>query len=652
MPYSVQSNLWTFFEQMIANELTHDSPKAEQPSWIVTPLLPHQKASLAAAARLETAKSSGIESGEKTFFTNYGILGDRVGSGKSLIALSLLQNPPPAASYCEFLTRGTIGLLQQRTQLLTPITNIRLQPVKAALFIVPHAVFEQWEAYVGRDAPTLAVRFIKRKNDATADDLFGALQTLDAVFVSSTMFPTFKAYQQTYRILWSRIFVDEADSIHFSNTKDELHARFYWFISASALPLFFSGGAHLNLATYPPLPETPRHVQERVATLCQNTTLVVNPLRHMNLVSHLCSAGREMLYSSNPLHAESTRVLIRCNDAFLRESFAPPVTRHTEIVCATPPNINVLNSFVSPDMLERLNAGDLSGALTLVGMSPSSTTEITEAVTSHMKTELANAERMYEFKQSITYSSEAQKQKALEACQQKIASIRSRISAIEDRLARPAEQNCPICYCDVSGAAVTPCCNQVFCFSCLCESLRRVSACPLCRERISDLKTVRVVAAAEAPQVAENSVVLANDLSGAALTTTVKKPCNKTDAFLEFVSTHKDAKILLFSSYDASFAAAAARLEAAGIHTATVSGSGVRIQRLLREFAEGKYTVLFLNAKNMGAGLNIDAASHIFLYHKMSAELEGQIVGRAARLGRKAPLDVVHLVHENERTRA
>ena len=29
-------------------------------------------------------------------------------------------------------------------------------------------------------------------------------------------------------------------------------------------------------------------------------------------------------------------------------------------------------------------------------------------------------------------------------------------------------------------------------------------------------------------------------------------------------------------------------------------------------------------------------------------ELEKQIIGRAVRLGRKAPLEVVHLLHENE----
>ena len=57
---------------------------------------------------------------------------------------------------------------------------------------------------------------------------------------------------------------------------------------------------------------------------------------------------------------------------------------------------------------------------------------------------------------------------------------------------------------------------------------------------------------------------------------------------------------------------------------------------------------MFLNARNMGAGLNIDSATHVVLFHRMSSELEKQIIGRAMRLGRTAPLEVVHLLHENE----
>jgi SNF2 family DNA or RNA helicase len=91
-------------------------------------------------------------------------------------------------------------------------------------------------------------------------------------------------------------------------------------------------------------------------------------------------------------------------------------------------------------------------------------------------------------------------------------------------------------------------------------------------------------------------------------------------------------------------------LETDGISHATLQGSQARIAKLIREFEAGKYRVLFLNARNMGAGLNITPATHVVLYHRMSAETQNQIIGRAMRMGRVAPLTVVHLLHGNEMT--
>jgi SNF2 family DNA or RNA helicase len=230
------------------------------------------------------------------------------------------------------------------------------------------------------------------------------------------------------------------------------------------------------------------------------------------------------------------------------------------------------------------------------------------------------------------------KAKALEACTQKIASIESRISAIQERISKANAQNCPICYNDISGAAVVPCCQQVFCFSCLCQSLQRAASCPLCRTRIENIKDVHVLHTTGMP---ENSVILTPDMPKPELLT-------KRDTLLKFVNEHKDARILMFSSYDASFGALEDLLRRTDISFATLSGSQARINKLLKDFKDGKYTLLFLNARNMGAGLNIDCATHVILYHKMNAELQNQIVGRAVRLGRSADLTVVHLLHENE----
>jgi SNF2 family DNA or RNA helicase len=124
---------------------------------------------------------------------------------------------------------------------------------------------------------------------------------------------------------------------------------------------------------------------------------------------------------------------------------------------------------------------------------------------------------------------------------------------------------------------------------------------------------------------------------------------NKKEAFLSFLKANPDAKVLMFSGYDATFSGMEEKLVEANIKFANVNGSSARITKMIKDFKAGKYNTLFLNARNMGAGLNIECATHVVLFHRMSSDLEAQIIGRAMRLGRSTPLEVVHLLHENER---
>jgi hypothetical protein len=640
---------WAFFEAIYSQELAETSPRAETPDWIRTPLLPHQQACVAAALNLERAKTHGIdvdpiagESNGGRLFSSHGILADTVGSGKSLIALSLIRAPPPPPTYTEFSVRSgglgdgrEVGLLRQRSQLVQNITGITLQQVNACLFIIPHPLMSQWEGYVESDT-NLRTKFIKKKNDACADDFMTTINNYDAIFVSSTMFPTLRIAHQIHSILWKRVFIDEADSISISTSSDEINGLFYWFISASWMNLVFSGGAYYNIySSFSPFEDTPPNVVERVKKLLLNGTHISLPgVRYQNIVRRMCGSGsRDGMYSLSPVHYQSSRLIIHASQRFIEQSFITPTITHTNIMCLTPHNIHVLNNHISADMLERLNAGDVHGALELLGMTARSESEITDVVTENLQKDLVNARRTLEYKQSLEYSSDALKQKAITACQHKIASIESRITAIQERIVHAAQQTCPICYCDISNTAVVPCCQQVFCFACICNSLQRSPMCPLCRTRIESIKDIKVVGQLMPPIAAPEPVA---------------PLLSKKDAFLKFISENRSARILMFSSYDASFGRVEDEMKRKGITYATLNGSQARITKILKDFKSGKYNVLFLNARNMGAGLNIDCASHVVLYHKMNAELEGQIVGRAVRLGRTANLEVIHLLHENE----
>lgn len=640
--------LWNFFETLFSHELKESHPRTDTPEWIKTPMLPHQQAALSAALTLERAKQDGMDvsgvAGDALggrFFTSHGILGDRVGSGKSLTALALVKQPAPSSSYTEFVQRDFIlndgydvGFLRTRSQLTTS-SGTTLRPVSTCLFIVPHALISQWESYIKNDTD-LRAYFVKKRSDATTEHFLDTIERYDAIVVSSTMWSTLRAAHEVHTLLWKRVFIDEADSISMTATCDDLHALFYWFISASWINLVFPSGAYYNLSILSPFPDTPDWVKARIAKL-GSQILSVQGCRHVNIVRRMCGVHHQTYAQINAVASHYSRLIVHSSNEFLAASFAPPTIHHSEIMCATPVNIRILNDFISADMMERLHAGDVHGALELVGMNAHSESELTAAVTASVTKELENARRTYEYKKSLDYSSEQAKQKAIETCEQRIQSLEHRIKSIVDRIKSAKDQTCPICFCEVSNPSVTPCCQQLFCFPCICESLKRTTACPLCRGAIRSVKDIRVLGTTAAEHEETTAAPAPPQL----------KP--KRDTLLQFINDHPAAKILLFSGYDASLSHLEDRFQSENITYANLSGTQARINKVLRDFKSGKYRILFLNARNMGTGLNIESATHVVLYHMMSAELETQIIGRAVRLGRKEPLSVVHLLHENER---
>ena len=644
--------LWHFFESLFTHELHEASPKAPQPEWIQTRLLDHQASAMAAALSLEEAKEGkdvnplpGEEFGGR-LFTTYGILGDRVGSGKSLTALSLVRHPPPSQTVTEYIWRmngksymdGNVGLLRKR--------NIQeaqtYQMMRAALFIIPHSLMGQWETYVEKDT-TLRCYFVKKRKDVTEEGLEDRLGTYDAVFVSATMWRDFSQQFNTTQRVWSRVFIDEADTISVSHLENSVRGNFFWFISASWMNLIFSDGAYVNIGhSLLPLPETPEDVVTRVkaySTGEPHHMINFNGIRNA-FIKRMCGDIGLTGYNVsllNPVMMQSSRLVIQNREAYIQRSFTIPDIHHTYVLCQTPPNIQILRNLVSDAMMERLHAGDTMGVLTMLGMQSRSADEIITAVSDTIEKDLRQVRELYAFKSRMEYATEGAKQKALESLATRIQGLENRVQAIRDRLTNSQDQTCPICFSDVQTPALTPCCRNLFCFGCICEVLKRTCVCPMCRATIPSVQTMLVLGDRE-------------NAAGAAAAPTPTRLHTKQEQLRALLREQPEARVLMFSGYDASFQELSALLEADGVPHATLQGSQARITRLLRQFGEGAYRVLFLNAGNMGAGLNIPQATHVVLYHRMTMDVQNQIIGRAMRMGRQQALQVVHLVHGNEMT--
>ena len=84
----------------------------------------------------------------------------------------------------------------------------------------------------------------------------------------------------------------------------------------------------------------------------------------------------------------------------------------------------------------------------------------------------------------------------------------------------------------------------------------------------------------------------------------------------------------------------------------TITGPGTKVDKTIKQYKSLKSNsidVLLLNSRYYGSGLNLEIMLLlIILYHKMSKEMECQVIGRAQRIGRKKPLKVYKILYECE----
>jgi Helicase conserved C-terminal domain/Zinc finger, C3HC4 type (RING finger)/SNF2-related domain len=621
---------WTYFKGVFQNELNEDNTRIpSNPPWIKTKLYSHQKCLVAAALALERTKFEGLDCGEnRRLYTNFGVIADRVGSGKSLVALSLVKQP--LADEREMVTCCRSNNLSMVKHHIPEPTRRHLD---AALFIVPHSIMGQWEDYVTKET-TLNAVFCRRKKEVCDKSLLNFMDKVDAVFVSSTMWKFFEETQEPGKIQWSRIFIDEADSIQ-TGIRVNLTANFIWLITASYLNIAFpSGILHNFTSTYysPPADMSCLELIQTMMKVSGSQLRVDGITTNCQFIKNI--VGQSEIQKNAELQA--WRVILRNSDEFVNFSFNMPPVKHLQILCKSTANLRILQSLIPNEIMDMLHAGDTRSALAALGVRDESPTSIIESLTTTLRKELEQNRRKLEFNKTLDFSSDAAKQKSIEAYEAKIQSLEARIETIQNRMADMDTTNCPICYSDVDTPTMTPCCKNLFCFSCLCESLKRQAVCPLCRAAITSVGELHVVNK-------KANVIQEEPAAG---------PKTKMEEFMQFVEQNPNAKILLFSEYDASFFQLTQEMNRRNISFSAINGSTARISNILQSFAEGTYRVLFLNSRHVGSGLNIVSATDVFLFHKMSSEMEKQIIGRAYRMGRQQPLNVHHLLYQSEMTSA
>jgi SNF2 family DNA or RNA helicase len=174
-----------------------------------------------------------------------------------------------------------------------------------------------------------------------------------------------------------------------------------------------------------------------------------------------------------------------------------------------------------------------------------------------------------------------------------------------------------------------PNCQNIFCGKCILTWLRNSTCCPICR---GDINTSELV-----------YLTTKDNTQDEDMKEKEPKQYTQLEKVLDIIKKSEDGKFLIFSAYDVTFDPICKLLQINNISYVQVKGSHRAREKNIDQFKNGEIRVIFLNSNFNGAGINLQEATDIILYHKMPSTSENQIIGRANRIGRTKPLSVHHL---------
>ena len=620
--------------------LTSESVQAPQPPEIKVPLRPHQRALIHAMAERETASMDGIKYENTTTFANYGVLGDEVGTGKSLVVLSYIaamKNTPG------FIQRRNMLYPNSRMNFFTTYSKTYNTISGPSLIIVPHTIYRQWQTYCKLHTD-LNVFYAKSHKELgplinSTTDISGQRQVLDAirasdiVLVGNTLYKELHQAEVAHSLQWKRIFIDEADSIYIPGTIPMPASPFTWFITATWANIIMDG-----IQLRPAILEHYQNNQTQYSAELGDWLRAELGIQQYNGYLY----GRTVYFrvrSTNWLsrfrseHSLRAMVLLRSSPQFLEESRQMPAIIEHVLMCEQPASHRALAGLVSTTVQNMLHAGNIEGALQELGVNEDTPMNIVEAATIEREKELDRLKKTLAFKESIEYASPQAKEAALTSLRAKIVSVQSQLATFRERLTSVQTEECPICYDDpmASAAALTPCCHRVFCGTCIVTSLSRRLACPMCRAALKPGQLTQLVKEKKKTDKKVGSKLL-----------------SKSRQLIKFLKENPAARVLVFSRYENPFVNLERDCDMEGITYHTLRGNKDTIAATIRSFENGEKRVLFLPTQTAGAGLNLVGATHVVMLHAMTPEEEKQVIGRAYRLGRTSDLHVVRLRHEGE----
>ena len=312
-------------------------------------------------------------------------------------------------------------------------------------------------------------------------------------------------------------------------------------------------------------------------------------------------------------------LIVKNSDDFVKGSFALPSIVHINHECYQPV-YRIVKDLISDNITEMIAAGNIEKAIRALGGNS------TDSILRLIESEKMDMIREAEFK--MERAERQQDPLRTEKWRERRRVLIHQLDELKRRFHDFIEvENCHICTEPNHEPVLLSCCQNIFCGKCVLRWLENTSTCPICRKLIIP-EMMNYIQKTSTPS--PHPIPPKRKTKGAQI--------------VEIIQSDKDGKFIIFSSFDETLQMIRTVLTEEGIGFNEISGTMEARARKIDDFKNGDIDVLFMNSICNGAGINLQEASDIILYHKMSEDLESQIIGRAHRIGRTRELRVHHLV--------
>ena len=632
----------------------------KQPKGLKVKLRPHQLTAISAMEDLETQASiiidkptptSGLyraivskidddnEITDSTFVieTNSAILADKPGSGKTYMMIGLILHSPTVRSHDRFI----LGTDHFSIKMITTKESV---PVN--LIAVPHNLANQWGQFMDNcslkylklntisdfdiffdidyvdkqsmmpDYQLVMYRKTKRKaapitkkNGSKAEKKTSSkiiyerlrlnpkkikkvLDTVQAIVLNINRYKFFKQIFMSTK--WARVIIDEMDSASIPSMFNEFGC-FNWFLTATPTSIFYKS--------------------------CR---------RYVNKIFG---------YNQNLLQY----FIVKNNDEYVDKSVVLPKPAVFVVNTQLQKVISTIRDLIPNDVMSLINAGNMREAVAKLNCDVDTEENIVKVLTGKVQTELHNFKKELAYVKSLIPADKDAHDKRIAKIETDIERCKTKLETINERIKSIKDECCFICADTFVAPTILDCCKSVFCLKCLLQSLKSCdNKCPYCR---------RVVKPNEY-HVIDNGSGKKKEIVKKSVSDKIFNKMDKStvlEEILKYISKNeRNPKILIFSDYSQTFEKITENISNAKLKYSLLSGIPAHISNVINDFKAGNTNILMLDSQHYGSGLNLQDADYLILYHRMTPELETQVIGRAQRFGRKKTLRVIYLVNSSE----